>query len=126
MIDYEINNRIAYFYDDAVGNFFYAAGHPMKPHRIKMAHNLIMAYNLHKYMRCLTPIRASESDLARFHSGQYIRFLKYASPDLIMIHQINSILTMIPLFLMAYMNFAKYQLVAQYQLDVRLHLEKLI
>lgn len=74
----KVNNRIAYFYDDAVGNYFYASGHPMKPHRIKMAHNLIMAYDLHKYMRCLTPIRASESDLMRFHSRNYIHFLKSA------------------------------------------------
>ncbi|KAK8860817.1 hypothetical protein M9Y10_012508 [Tritrichomonas musculus] len=80
-MEYVRNNRVAYFYDDAVGNFFYAQGHPMKPHRIKMAHNLIMSYNLHKFMRCLTPIRASENDLERFHSGQYIRFLKYSTPE---------------------------------------------
>ena len=64
----ERNNRIAYFYDEDVGNFFYAPNHPMKPHRIRMAHNLILAYDLHKKMRCLRPIRATATDMTRFHT----------------------------------------------------------
>ncbi|OHT14228.1 Histone deacetylase 1 [Tritrichomonas foetus] len=81
MYDYKRNNRIVYFYDEAVGNFFYASGHPMKPHRIKMAHNLVMAYDLHKQMRCLSPLRASANDLMRFHTQQYVRFLQLATPE---------------------------------------------
>ena len=38
--------RIAYFYDPDVGNYVYYLGHPMKPHRIRMAHNLIVNYGL--------------------------------------------------------------------------------
>lgn len=38
--------RVAYFYDPDVGNYVYYLGHPMKPHRIRMAHNLIVNYNL--------------------------------------------------------------------------------
>jgi histone deacetylase 1/2 len=41
---------IAYFYDSDVGNYAYVAGHPMKPHRIRMAHSLIMNYGLYKKM----------------------------------------------------------------------------
>lgn len=47
------NNRqksTAYFYDSDVGNYAYVAGHPMKPHRIRMAHSLIMNYGLYKHM----------------------------------------------------------------------------
>jgi len=40
----------AYFYDSDVGNYAYVAGHPMKPHRIRMAHSLIMNYGLYKHM----------------------------------------------------------------------------
>lgn len=47
---------VAYFYDSDVGNYAYVAGHPMKPHRIRMAHSLIMNYGLYKkmeiYVRC--------------------------------------------------------------------------
>lgn len=38
--------RVAYFYDQDVGNYHYYLGHPMKPHRIRMAHNLIVNYGL--------------------------------------------------------------------------------
>ena len=41
---------VAYFYDSDVGNYAYVAGHPMKPHRIRMAHSLIMNYDLYKKM----------------------------------------------------------------------------
>lgn len=42
--------KVAYFYDSDVGNYAYVAGHPMKPHRIRMAHSLIMNYGLYKKM----------------------------------------------------------------------------
>lgn len=51
--------RVAYFYDSDVGNYAYVAGHPMKPHRIRMAHSLVMNYGLYKkmeiYVRILGP-----------------------------------------------------------------------
>ena len=43
-------DRVAYFYDSDIGHFAYATGHPMKPHRIRLAHSLIMQYNLYKHM----------------------------------------------------------------------------
>jgi histone deacetylase 1/2 len=42
--------KVAYFYDSDVGNYAYVAGHPMKPHRIRMAHSLIMNYGLYNKM----------------------------------------------------------------------------
>jgi histone deacetylase 1/2 len=42
--------KVAYFYDSDVGNYAYVSGHPMKPHRIRMAHSLIMNYNLYSKM----------------------------------------------------------------------------
>lgn len=47
---------VAYFYDSDVGNYAYTAGHPMKPHRIRVAHALVMNYGAYKkmeiYVRC--------------------------------------------------------------------------
>lgn len=40
------DRRVAYFYDPDVGNYVYYLGHPMKPHRIRMAHNLIVMYGM--------------------------------------------------------------------------------
>jgi histone deacetylase 1/2 len=43
-------NRVCYFYDNDIGNYYYGQGHPMKPHRIRMAHNLLLNYGLYKKM----------------------------------------------------------------------------
>lgn len=33
-----------------VGNYYYGQGHPMKPHRIRMTHNLLLNYGLYRKM----------------------------------------------------------------------------
>ena len=42
----EPKSRVAYFYDNEVGNFMYASDHAMKPHRLRMVHNLLLNYGL--------------------------------------------------------------------------------
>lgn len=42
--------RVCYFFDSDIGNYHYAAGHPMKPTRIRMCHSLVMNYGLYKRM----------------------------------------------------------------------------
>jgi hypothetical protein len=44
------NGKTAYFYDSDIGNFAYVTGHPMKPHRIRLAHSLVMHYELYQKM----------------------------------------------------------------------------
>jgi len=39
-----MKHRIAYFYEPSIDDYYYSQGHPMKPHRINMAHNLIIHY----------------------------------------------------------------------------------
>lgn len=48
--------RVAYFYDSDIGNYAYVAGHPMKPHRIRLAHSLVMNYGLYKKMEIYVSI----------------------------------------------------------------------
>ena len=42
--------KVAYFHDSDIGNYAYPTGHPMKPHRIRLAHSLIMQYDLYQKM----------------------------------------------------------------------------
>lgn len=42
--------RVAYFYDSDIGNYAYVTGHPMKPHRIRLAHSLVMNYSIFNYL----------------------------------------------------------------------------
>ena len=44
-----------------VGGAYYGAGHPMKPHRIVMTHNLVLGYELHKHMQVFVSPSASPS-----------------------------------------------------------------
>ncbi|XP_048584133.1 histone deacetylase 3 [Nematostella vectensis] len=67
--------RVVYFYDEDVGNFHYGPGHPMKPHRLTLTHNLVFNYGLHKKMEVYKPYRATNHDMSRFHSSDYIDFL---------------------------------------------------
>ncbi|ESO02031.1 hypothetical protein HELRODRAFT_65955 [Helobdella robusta] len=73
--------RVSYFYDPDVGNFHYGTGHPMKPHRIAVTHSLVLNYDLHSKMKLYRPYKASEYDMCRFHTEEYISFLKNVTPQ---------------------------------------------
>lgn len=73
--------KVAYFYDSDVGNYYYGQGHPMKPHRIRMTHSLLVQYGLDRKMEVLKPLPARVSDLCRFHADDYISFLKSVTPE---------------------------------------------
>ena len=53
----------------------------MKPHRVRMTHNLVVNYNLYHKMEVFRPHLVSPSAMTRFHSDDYINFLKVVSPD---------------------------------------------
>lgn len=80
----------------------------MKPHRMRMTHNLLLNYGLYKKMEiCMLsprtcnsghlflsdtlaflcssppdrPERATEADMTKYHSDEYINFLKTITPD---------------------------------------------
>ncbi|TIB33919.1 hypothetical protein E3P86_02905 [Wallemia ichthyophaga] len=77
----KLNSKVAYFYDPDVGNYSYGFGHPMKPHRMRMVHNLILNYNLDSKMSLLKPPRASPEEMTRFHTDEYIDFLHHVTPE---------------------------------------------
>ncbi|KAL7271638.1 histone deacetylase [Rhizina undulata] len=73
--------RVAYFYDSDVGNYAYVAGHPMKPHRIRMTHSLIMNYGLYKKMEIYRAKPATKQEMCQFHTDEYVEFLSKVTPD---------------------------------------------
>ena len=48
----------------------------MKPHRVRMAHNLIVTYGLYKSMEVFRPQLCKQADMTRFHSDDYVNFLR--------------------------------------------------
>lgn len=59
--------KVAYFYDSDIGNYAYVTGHPMKPHRIRLAHSLIMQYNLYQKMEIYVSSPAGSLMLVQRH-----------------------------------------------------------
>lgn len=78
-----MKRRVTYFYEPCIGDYYYGQGHPMKPHRIRMAHNLIVHYGLHRRMQVNRPFPAAEADIGRFHSDDYVEFLSSVSPQIL-------------------------------------------
>ena len=90
--------RVTYYYDselalcfilfitpnslsDDVGLFSYGLGHPMKPHRMRMTHDLVSAYGMLDKMHILRPRRASPTAMTAFHTDEYIHFLSRVTPE---------------------------------------------
>eukprot|EP01038_Epipyxis_sp_PR26KG_P013312 gene13312-17834_t len=73
--------RVSYFYQSDVGLYYYGPGHPMKPHRLRMTHQLILAYGLYRKMEVYKPKPSSDAQIQRFHSDEYVEFLKKINPD---------------------------------------------
>lgn len=53
----------------------------MKPHRLKLAHHLILAYELYPKMECYHCHPATAGEMAAFHSDEYVQFLSKITPD---------------------------------------------
>jgi len=73
--------RVAYFMDSDIGGFYYGQHHPMKPHRISMVHNLVLAYGLYTRMDVYQGRLAPVDELSKFHADDYIDFLRRVNPD---------------------------------------------
>ncbi|KZF24507.1 hypothetical protein L228DRAFT_228525 [Xylona heveae TC161] len=73
--------KVAYFYDSDIGNYAYVAGHPMKPHRVRLTHSLIMNYGLYKKMEIYRAKPASRLEMTQYHTDEYVDFLQKVTPD---------------------------------------------
>jgi len=75
------NRKVCYYYDPDVGNNYYGQGHPMKPHRIRMTHNLLLNYGLYRKMEIYRPYKCTSDEMSKYHSDDYVKFLKSIKPD---------------------------------------------
>jgi len=62
-------HRVAYLHDPEVGQYYYGPSHPMKPHRMQLAHQLILGYELQNKMMMYKPHKASDK------VGPHLHFL---------------------------------------------------
>jgi len=81
VVKMSVKRRVAYTYDSEVGNFSYGEGHPMKPHRIRLCHHLVVSYGLHREMELFRPPLIKQAEITKFHSDDYVNFLRMVTPD---------------------------------------------
>jgi acetoin utilization protein AcuC len=76
--------KTAFIYSDDFAKYDYGPGHPLKPYRLKLTHDLIRAYGLLSLpdISFLGAIPAEEDDLLLYHTGDYIEILKAADSGL--------------------------------------------
>ncbi|KAH6902820.1 histone deacetylase RPD3 [Coprinopsis sp. MPI-PUGE-AT-0042] len=73
--------KVAYFYDHDLGSHTYGLGHPMKPHRMRVTHELVTGYNMLDKMHVLRPTRATAEKMTEFHTDEYVHFLNRVTPE---------------------------------------------
>ncbi|KAJ3013015.1 Histone deacetylase 3 [Thoreauomyces humboldtii] len=71
---------VSYFFNEEASAFHYGEGHPMKPPRLALTHNLVVNYGLTKKMMCFRSRSASDEEITQFHSLDYIQLLRRISP----------------------------------------------
>ena len=84
--------RVDYFYDEEIGNYHYGGQHPMRPHRVRLTHHLVVNYGLYKHMNIFSPKPASFKDMIAFHSDEYINFLRTVTPENMQEQQFRTVL----------------------------------
>ncbi|KAJ7511703.1 histone deacetylase [Mycena galericulata] len=73
--------RVAYYYDPDVGAYTFGYNQYLKPHRVKMTHDLISAYDMLDKMHVLKPARSSAETMTSFHTDEYVQFLSRVTPE---------------------------------------------
>ena len=56
-----------------IGNFFFGRGHPMKPYRVRLTHEILQALSLQKKLTSLPKSRLTTSEMSKFHTDEYDR-----------------------------------------------------
>jgi len=53
----------------------------MKPHRLRMTHNLLLNYGLYQQLYVYRPPKATPRDMSKFHTDEYVQFLQTVTPE---------------------------------------------
>ena len=65
--------RVSYFYQGDMGHYYYGPGHPMKPHRLKLTHHLLLSYGMYKHLTVYVSSRSAGSFRSRPHRAARCR-----------------------------------------------------
>lgn len=75
------HRKVSYHHNPQAENHHFGTTHPMKPWRLTLTNQLVLGYGLQEYMDCYATRAATEDELAEFHGGDYLDFLKRVTPE---------------------------------------------
>lgn len=61
-------SKPSFFYNPLFPTFYFGLHHPMKPFRIALVNELILAYGLDEHLNYYTPRDATFQDMALYHT----------------------------------------------------------
>lgn len=59
---------VSYYYDEELGLYSYGESNPMRPHRLRLTHNLVTSYGLTNRLKVQRPRPRDVSDMTEFHA----------------------------------------------------------
>ncbi|OQD77793.1 hypothetical protein PENDEC_c002G00710 [Penicillium decumbens] len=73
--------RVSWHANPAVEGHHFGQSHPMKPWRLTLTKQLVMAYGMHHAMDLYLARAATYEEMAEFHETDYLDFLQQVVPD---------------------------------------------
>jgi len=73
--------KVAYYFDDGATKYNYGTGHPMKPQRVELTHDLLDSLGVLKHVTKYRPLGLSEENLQLFHTADYVKFLRQVNTE---------------------------------------------
>ncbi|KAK7190631.1 Histone deacetylase phd1 [Paraphaeosphaeria sporulosa] len=73
--------NVSFHYNPHVEYHHFGSSHPMKPWRLTLTKQLVLAYGLEYTMDCYEPRPARFDELAVFHDREYLSFLSQVTPQ---------------------------------------------
>ncbi|KAF0894651.1 hypothetical protein E2562_001944 [Oryza meyeriana var. granulata] len=73
--------RVSYYYDPGIAPIDFGKEHVMVPARVAMAHSLVGVYGMLGDMRRLRTRPATEAEIRRYHSPEYVGLLRDLTPE---------------------------------------------
>jgi histone deacetylase HOS2 len=73
--------KVSFHYNPHVEYHHFGSSHPMKPWRLTLTKQLVLAYGLEYTMDLFEPKPASKDDLAIFHDRNYLNYLSMITPQ---------------------------------------------
>lgn len=80
-IDRPKGYTVSWHHDPELEKVHFGPKHPMKPWRLTLTKDIVLAYGMQYAMDSFVPRAASPQELKEFHKSDYIDFLMSATPD---------------------------------------------